>query len=610
MLKAVELHWDHTVTTAALRRLCAALVASGTRPTPEHKDALQCLLAAFTAMSAGDLGGRYSFPLPAGTGKTSAIVAWVAEAIAAFDEPPTVAVAAYTVEALCKLKRSLIDAGVPAELIALIHSKSDASEPSDAKEDAEGRPVILVTHSRLRDGYLDAYRHYRGKERSLVIYDESLIGAVGYSGLCNSERKLIEYALSLTGHAEADLSAYLTEICRRIDMASASGSEVFELPETHYHRVGSQLDGLVRRHGLSKPQRTGLRELLRLAGKPVRFLPDKDGVISYRRLFPDSLKNIIVLDASAPLRLLAKADRTIETVTSIEVKGSEKPMTSFKRYDGITIHHMKRGGGRTSVEADLREGHFVSEIVHVLKTMPETEAALVVCFKARPGADYVASLKSALREAGIDPDATHPSGKPRICFLTWGNETSLNDFVHCETVILWGIIHRDQPELIAQALGQLDDLRLTVSGGDASNLMASEVAHSAYQALCRGSCRITDDGQAAPMKAYVIEHSDRVIWLLRHMFPGAKWLPWAPAAGAKVGKAEALSRQIATEWEKLAAEGHNKNSARSLKSAVGEKVASKTWQAALSIAHNLILEKGLLWFKSSRGLRKTWRFLV
>ncbi len=61
--------------------------------------------------------------MPTGMGKTKSIEPWIATVNDAGLDHVSVAVAASKVEALCEMKRSLLDLGVPATKIGLIHSK-------------------------------------------------------------------------------------------------------------------------------------------------------------------------------------------------------------------------------------------------------------------------------------------------------------------------------------------------------------------------------------------------------------------------------------------------------------------------------------------------------
>ena len=51
-----------------------------------------------------------------------------------------------------------------------------------------------------------------------------------------------------------------------------------------------------------------------------------------------------------------------------------------------------------------------------------------------------------------------PEGKPRISVETWGRETAINDYAHCDHVILAGVVRRNRLDLEGAVMGQSDNL--------------------------------------------------------------------------------------------------------------------------------------------------------
>ncbi len=124
------------------------------------------ILGTMTQMAQGELRGRWAFGLPTGMGKTKSIEAWIATVNDAGLDHVSVAVAASKVEALCEMKRSLLDLEVPATKIGLIHSKrydpgkveavkrGEREAENYATEPSEGadRQFMLVPWPRLSPG--------------------------------------------------------------------------------------------------------------------------------------------------------------------------------------------------------------------------------------------------------------------------------------------------------------------------------------------------------------------------------------------------------------------------------------------------------------------------
>src|SRR5262249_38286428 len=136
---------------------------------------------------------------PTGCGKTRAIIEW-ATAVSKLNEPYSMVVSASRIEALCTLKRDMIANGVPTEQVGLIYTPQKGKTfDFDPTSDNEKRPFLLCSHQliRARECNLALYNTYQGKQRSLMIYDESLfisdIETFTVSGLCRSIAGWIEY---------------------------------------------------------------------------------------------------------------------------------------------------------------------------------------------------------------------------------------------------------------------------------------------------------------------------------------------------------------------------------------------------------------------------------
>jgi hypothetical protein len=142
--------------------------------------------------------------------------------------------------------------------------------------------------------------------------------------------------------------------------------------------------------------------------------------------------------------------------------------------------------------------------------------------KLTGGTDYSKILKGELDRAGV--------GLTRIHIDTFGNETSLNSYGHCQHVFLVGILHRDVTELVGQYLGQIRDITGEITKELADDIHLSERAHLAYQALSRGRCRFVDHGQARGMKGYIVEIDPEIETSLSNVMPGVKWSTWKPVS--------------------------------------------------------------------------------
>lgn len=628
----------------ATEKLITTLESRGNSLTEEHRCALAMLIGTFTEMAIGARKGRWAFGLPTGMGKTSAIVAWCAQLIEAQATHISVAISASKVEALCELKRELIENGVPKEKIGLLHNKiyspakveavingapdadSYASEPSEG----EDRQIMLVTHQRVRNSApelkgsssLERFNTYRGRPRDLLIYDESLI--VSDSG--GIPIRVLRAALGSLERGYSDVEKYTPAISFLRDALDAiDGDEgEQEAPKDRVVNLPKRTEAelAIVREALSDRD-VKLFEAARLASiahLPIRVVSDgQGGAVWYQLAVPAALENILILDASTPIRRLVKADRTItdveDHVTGLpQVHSIGKPLSCLKDFSEVTVHQMYAGGGRDTVGRSFNqrwaaERKLVQATVDVIKGVPQDDGVLVFVYKTRPGpasVDFRGTLTRDLASAGVDQDETidvevgsqTKERRPRINILTWGQETSLNRFGYCKHVILCGVLQRSSIDLVGAYLGQSDHLDGEISSQLVNEIQRSEVCHLIYQALSRGSCRFIDDGKARPMQAWIIHKDPRIQETLMQAMPGAQWCEWRVDGVSQNRTTDRTANTIIDHLKKLEDQGVQKISVRQLKIDSGLRgVPTKTFSRARSQATD-----GTLWELDGRSL--------
>lgn len=516
------------LTGPAYLLLADTLERHGNRLSSQHRAALHALCATLTDFAMGAVQGRKVFALSTGLGKTSAIIAWLTALHRIGADHVAVAVSASKVEALCSIKRALLANGIPEELIGLKHSLGvAASLPSTGDED---RRFMLVTHQRVRGGSNHRlFTQHNGQPRAVMVYDESLFRS---DAIAISEREvrrsLAWVEEDVKGRSQfAGVLDYLTR-CRELIVSSVATAQQQPEPQTLALPELSELE----RAGYAELLRSiamaeTLGDLVSLSGQELRvaITPQNEGVLWHRVAVPAELDRVLVLDASYPIRQLCKLDPTLQPASRFSD-------AEVKRFDHVTVHQLFAFGGRNSVEQSFREARrekraVSREVVEVVKRLPVNESALIFTFKKRK-VDIKGILLDDLRAAGVDVEATLPNGKLRINVLTWGDETSLNEYSHVENVILAGVIHRSLLDIASCVVGQLDDRKAELGTQRLQELLESEIAHSVFQALSRGRCREVDHGQARPMKAWLIYPRLSLRGLLQPVMPGVKWQVWEP----------------------------------------------------------------------------------
>ncbi len=251
-----------------------------------------------------------------------------------------------------------------------------------------------------------------------------------------------------------------------------------------------------------------------------------------------------------------------------------------------------------------REDRKVSqEIVETVKTIPGDQGILMFTFKQTSAkqVNMAETLKADLKAAGVDTEATLLNGKPRFVWLTGGLETAVSEYRSCSNVIFAGVLHRSDVDLAGAIVGQQDNLTADVPYAEILEVRRSEIAHSLYQAMSRGSCRRTVHGEAVPMKAWLIHYETSFRKLINRVMPGVVWKEWeAKYLQAKTSKIEDAARKIRGYLEGLSEEVR-KVSTMKLKKEVGARdIPSQTWKLALQSC----LEETPYWTLEDRSVAR------
>ncbi len=533
MTKRLSIQQAELLSSTAFDILTSHLEQNGNRLSTTHLRAVRALVDEMTGYATGAISGRRAFSLGTGCGKTSAIIAWIAALHRLGYDSVPVSISASKVEALCELKRQLMAHGIPEQLLGLKHAVREASLPSTGDDD---RLYQLVTHARVRGGNdTPLFVEHRGQARALMIYDESLIRSdteaiseralrMETAALKESvkEREIEAQYLPLFAFLDQVIATIKAALARHKSDPSYSPVITIEAPQS------IDLDGFRSLIGKS-PRWETIQRTLDVVGGPLRLLLTKqdEGLVWYQISVPPELQNILILDASYPIRELVKLDPSI-------VDSSPDYIREVKRFDRVTVHQMKHPSGRQTTAENfgkrwLNDRTMSREIIQIVESVPATKSILIFTFKPRANeSDIPSVILRDLEAAGIDTAAKTPRGQPRINILTWGDETSLNQYSHCEVVILAGLLHLPHLTIASQIIGQQDSYEVSTSHKQVEAVLDSEIAHSVYQAISRGACRVVENGQAKAMEVYLFHSKANLRAALQAIMPGLTWNVWVP----------------------------------------------------------------------------------
>jgi hypothetical protein len=590
----------YTLTNRAHEIVTGNLTRFGNVLSRAHSDALFALVGGFSALALGlrqraypETSERVAYPLDTGLGKTESVVAWVAaiheedertpRLLAAKKPPLSVVVAASKIEALIDLHARLEANGVPAKKIALFHGKKYdpafagaarggdpqvtdryASMPSASEGELHARPYALVSHERIRRG---GDVSYLGRPRSLVIWDEALL-TTSASFVNLEDLHVALGALGASSELERDphlrnafawLSTVEVELLgerERQEREPGTPARLLRFPHidaVDVERFQAALaEEVRRRRGKTRELAATVDALLARPYEPMRLVRSMkdEAVACYEITVPDALKPLAILDASYPIKELERIDATIERERNFPVESD-----GIKSYARVRGHLWLGAAGREKIEGEHLAAVTREAARLVSEDIPVAEGVLFITHRHRDRTQpHVAErLREELRRRGVELDATvdvEGERRPRFGWLTFGSETSSNDYTHLRHVVLVGLLFRGDADLASAFLGQQRALTGEVTAEDVHRLRISEATSVLYQGLSRGSCRLVENGEARPMDFYLRlspKDAGAVQELLAQRMPGLAWVGWVTGGLA----AEEAARAIETYLDRL-----------------------------------------------------------
>jgi hypothetical protein len=476
---------------------------------------------------------RTAFPLPCGAGKTTAVRGLI-RAIHELGRTYKIVVCAEKIEALCELVRDLVNEdGVPRDTISLLHSyqhdpdfdfenpkDSTASEPADSDELEELRQFVLLSHSKLHHGY-------NRMPYDLLIYDESLV--LGQASTLDFEELFVEIhtymcriklRTNLATENQKRLNAWL--VSAEQILFQAQDNDLLDLPPLPISiEEARAADKSI--HGHNNLLRTFLGFVHdQYALRVMREQNQGSAIITIQQTIPNHMHNIAILDASYNIRRVMQYDHTIKAMPVA---------ANIKDHSDVTIHIAKAKTGRKSIFAGLQSGgddklfHETSELA--AKHCRNGRNVLVFTFKDTGSWRPISRLRELIRHYldGVDPGMLSTGGS--VNFLTWGYETALNKFSHCDVVIFAGLLTLPHAAVAGRIFAHARDINLELSTEELNEAVQSERVHSLYQALSRGSCRVMENGKARKMDAYVFSYAHLALRdTLKMAMPGVNFVDY------------------------------------------------------------------------------------
>ena len=605
----------------ALEILGKKIESYGNALSGDHKKALLEVCDLYTGIIFGETTGRSVVALDCGLGKTLSVVALVAAIHKLGYDSRSVMICQSRVSELCLMNDALIEAGVPAEKIGLVHSYGYdplakvidgevlhpdgstrmgwAAKPSNAKDDSSQFQFLLCSHNKLR-GKREIIKHtqYKGQPRTITIWDESFVSTEATSvGLRDLKTSIQEFENSEYGSEEvAPFISWLKESFNllsdeELSQKAGNSAKVINLPHLS-DLQNSEFEKLAQYKLKDKRTewRKYLRDLLGMSLDPVRVsIAGGEAVLQFSDAVSKQLTNLVVLDASYRIRELVKIDPTLREPSFFVHRHN------LKSYEDVTLHRLNYYGSRVAAESPEKSKKVANEIALVIKDLPLDEAVCLFTFKWNDHRkiEHAATIRSALTSQGIDLNSmvTLKDGsiKPRFIWKTWGQETGSNNASYCSHLFMVGVLRQQEDKFLAQLVGQSQDLLTDMDSSSLKEAMVSEFAHLVYQASLRSRARIVSLGKALPAQLYLVLDEPRIEGYLKEIMRGLKITEWIPQdqffGGANV--INEVSKKMIKAFKDLSEGSTGLISGSVFKKNYGfTEVPNKTFQAARDQALN------------------------
>lgn len=590
-----------------------AVVQKENHVSPKQRKALAHMLESMARQAVGLDTGRCAYSLPCGGGKTQGAIALI---VAAHELGLglTFAVATSQVEALCEFKRQLMGHGIPEQDIGLWHSlpvdvakaqagAGYASLPATPEE--PDRPILLLSHEKIRRGNAPMFQ---GRPRSLVIWDESLIATRAYAVPISE----IQAARGLAGQYAPALGLYLEKVADAVQAELAAlRANPGRMPRVLYDiltpaEIAGMREALGQVNGQGayiQAMRGTARAVLALLERPVSVVETSsgnagDGVLRYDVLVPPELANIAILDASHSIRLLAQADASIIDRTSPE-------MREYRRYSHVRVRQIKIAAGKQHLRAGPEASKDVArEVEQAIGQAPADEGILIFTFK-----DSIDYLRRHMERLGIDlaqQITVDGQQRPRIQFLTWGQETSRNDMRRCRHVIMAGVLRRNPLELASSLTAQQQQPTRPRRNSLATlaEVSLSEMAHCVLQGMHRAACRTSDaDGEAQRTDVLIlVSGAEGLRDVLEQSLPGVQWDASCQAPRQRPASRTAQAVQAMTAYLTGLDTAVEKVSVKTLRAELGITLSKPVFREAVGLALAACIARDVSWRQEARSL--------
>lgn len=375
-------------------------------------------------------------------------------------------------------------------------------------QDRNDAPVLFTTQEKLRrmcDGlaFVDvAGLHYRGKPRSLRVWDEAFLPAspvtIRKDTIVNSFADLRPKAPALVESLESISDS----------LSAETVGWVIEVPSTA-HEAYSAISG---HYGADRAdQWSPLRSLAGTSAIVVNSGSSGLCLAGGAMGLPEDFAPALILDASGRVR---------EAYKTMEANGILHRLPSATMdYSRLRLHHWERAASRSALSDPGVRQEVLEAAAEVINANGEDEQWLIIHAKDRasPAPSIVKDLSALCRNSS------------RLSWINWGNHHGTNDHRNISKVMVIGTWTYPLPAYAALHIAAGGQPSEVTDKETIDAIKAGEAQHNLLQAICRASVRQGAAGTCGDCQVYLVGRlGPNGAGLLQDTFPGVQVTAWTP----------------------------------------------------------------------------------
>jgi len=465
-----------------------------------HSNVLRQVCNLLIALLNNENSGWYCIPLGVGAGKTLTIKHLIRH-LYKNDKGHkySIALSLEKISEIEDVKDWLLEHGVSNDYFQVVHHKVD--DIDEVFKSLPKTPVIIHTHYKLRgNAYLTEYFKYKGQDRDLMIFDESMCNCLTFADISSSVGNKLGSFLrayrtnqKLSETVPEVIYQYIKTIENKIEREEVEinlerkTQAVIELPVEYIdHFTLPDLLKIAGQIGTclsNEEEATLIRDLLLLGNTPKElrqiFVQREDAgnvLFTIKEQISDRIKNLVTTDASRQIRnLFSYSQRKVKILKT----------ESSLSYEKLSFYGIELSGGREKIQQSFKR-EIINPYLLMLEDILIREGIdkdfLIFHSKQLDGVNDKIILH-LLKKGIIDRQDID-----RIKFETFGRENATNKYNTCQVIIFFGLHYKPTYTIKSLLFGETKELDV-LSPWVINDVQTGEIVMQLHQGSGRGTIR-------------------------------------------------------------------------------------------------------------------------